>query len=139
MSDESQRSGGPMETDAQRAAFEAAYRVAPDAGWFHDTPHALVRYLRDRRLKRALDALRELGGPELQSLSVLVVCGGAGGEASFLRRAGCAAVTNSDLSQSALAHCRRRDPLLTTLQLDGQALALPDDSFDLVLVQDGLH
>ena len=34
---------------------------------------------------------------------------------------------------------RRRDPRLRTLQLNAEALDLPDNSFDVVLVQDGLH
>jgi SAM-dependent methyltransferase len=69
----------------------------------------------------------------------LVVCGGVGGEGTFLRKAGFADVTVSDFSTEALQRCRRFDRSLKTLLLDAEQMDLPDSSYDIVLVQDGLH
>jgi hypothetical protein len=45
----------------------------------------------------------------------------------------------SDFSARALEICAQRDPRLRTTQQNAEALSLPDNSFDVVLVQDGLH
>lgn len=98
-----------------------------------------MRYLRDRRLNIGVGhVLRTLGRPA-SDLDALVVCGGVGGEGTYLANAGFRSVTVSDFSQSALDFCRQRDPRLSTKLLDAEDLALPDDSYDLVIVQDGLH
>ena len=123
--------------ELQRAAFEATYGDLDRRRWlFHLTADPLTRYLRDRRLHLALSLL---GAPNLRTWSVLIVCGGVGGEGMFFRRAGAPDVTVSDISDEALALCREFDPSLKTKTLDAEALALPDESFDLVVVQDGLH
>jgi ubiquinone/menaquinone biosynthesis C-methylase UbiE len=48
-------------------------------------------------------------------------------------------VTVTDFSQHALEICRERDPRLETRLEDAEHHDLPDESFDIVLVQDGLH
>jgi len=125
--------------DSQRAAMAEICSRRDD--WsFHITGDPLIRFLRDRRMKIGLHALRTRGllNPERQS--ALVVCGGVGGEGVFLRRAGFGDVTVSDLSEEALEVCRRLDPQLKTLPLNAEDMAeIPDASYDLVLVQDGLH
>jgi ubiquinone/menaquinone biosynthesis C-methylase UbiE len=126
--------------EQQRQAFEEAYRSNEPTRWdFHDTPDRLTRYVRDRRLGIAVGMLREHVPAEHWPLDALVVCGGVGGEGTFLANEGFPEVTVSDFSDAALSVCLTRDPRLGTLHLDAQAIELPDESYDLVLVQDGLH
>jgi ubiquinone/menaquinone biosynthesis C-methylase UbiE len=126
-------------SDTQIAAFEQAYAAPPERFAFHDTASEAVRYSRDRRLRIALDRLQQVTGESLEGFSSLVVCGGAGGEGSYLANRGIRDVTVSDFSPKALAHCEARDPRLATRVLDAEALDLEDESYELVLVQDGLH
>jgi ubiquinone/menaquinone biosynthesis C-methylase UbiE len=72
-------------------------------------------------------------------MSVLVVCGGVGGEGTYLMNYGFTDVTVSDFSENSLSICRQLDPRLKTMKMDAESLDVADDSFDLVLVQDGLH
>ena len=77
--------------------------------------------------------------PAFSEMTSLVICGGAGGEASYLRKAGFARVVNSDFSSEAVARARERDPDIESLVINAQDNHLPDEAFDLVFVQDGLH
>ena len=125
--------------DRQLVAFDYAYS-AQDARWaFHHTPDPLTRYLRDRRLDIALAALRRSLKRDLLEQSVLIVCGGVGGEGTFFRKRGFRDVTVSDFSPQALETCKRLDPQLKTLLLNSECLDIPDSSYDVVVVQDGLH
>ena len=125
--------------EAQRIAAEEIY-ADPDGWDFHYTDEPTVRYLRDRRLRLALRLLRGIDGLDLERSTVLVVCGGVGGEAVFLRRHGVGKITVSDLSANALAICHANTPEFDTLLADAEDMsAVPDASFDVVLVQDGLH
>lgn len=75
----------------------------------------------------ALDALRELGGK-----SLLDVACGTGALAEAAARAG-ASVTAIDFSAAMVERTlARRIPNAVALQMNGQALAFPDESFDLV-------
>jgi SAM-dependent methyltransferase len=132
--------GGAAEAgEAQIDAFERNFDTAPERWAFHDSPDPATRYTRDRRLRVALDRLGEVCGDDLSGWSALVTCAGAGGEATYLANRGLHHVTASDFSPRALEHCRRRDPRLATLCLDAEQLEVADASYDLVLVQDGLH
>ncbi|MSR05503.1 MAG: class I SAM-dependent methyltransferase [Gemmatimonadetes bacterium] len=129
-----------MSVDEQQQAFDKQHAdLDPSYWWFHDTKDPLVRYLRDRRIRigvaYALGQLRRPAG----ELDALVVCGGVGGEGTLLANLGFRSVTVSDFSASALDVCRGRDPRLKTIVLDAERLELPDASYDVVLVQDGLH
>ena len=121
-----------------QAAFEESYRAADERWAFHYTSDPLTRYLRDRRLTIALDALRR-AAPRAPVESVLIVCGGVGGEGTFFRQRGFGDVTVSDFSSEALERCARLDPELKTSLLDAESMNVPDSSYDLVVVQDGLH
>lgn len=124
---------------SQRTAFEGTYS-AGDARWaFHYTSDPLTRYLRDRRLNLALETLSGVLPQSLSIGSVLVVCGGVGGEGTFFRKRGFDDVTVSDFSSEALQRCNSLDPALKTLLLDAERMDVPDSSYDLVVVQDGLH
>jgi SAM-dependent methyltransferase len=126
-------------TAGQREAFDAVYGVGRSRWAFHDDPDPLVRYLRDRRLALGLERLEALTPVDRAAWTVLVVCGGVGGEATWLLDNGFAEVTVSDFSANALAVCAEREPRATTLELDAEGPAVGDSSYDLVLVQDGLH
>ncbi|MFJ4977694.1 class I SAM-dependent methyltransferase [Streptomyces coeruleorubidus] len=125
--------------DMQRAATADICSNRDD--WsFHVTSDPLTRFLRDRRLRVALRMLRVRGLLDPAGQSVLIVCGGVGGEGVFLSRCGFTDVTVSDLSEEALGVCRTLDPKIRTMPLNAENMAeIPDSSYDLVLVQDGLH
>jgi ubiquinone/menaquinone biosynthesis C-methylase UbiE len=125
--------------DEQRRAFEKVYGAGDDRFAFHDSADPLMRYVRDRRLNVALGRLAQSCPTGWTGWSALVVCGGVGGEGSFLANAGFTRVTVSDISPVAIEACRLRDPRLTGEVMDAERLAAPDASYDLVLVQDGLH
>ena len=127
----------------QKSAFDSAYLNESYHRWsFHYTDDPLTRYARDRRLNKAvahiLSQLR-LTLNDIRHWDVLIVCGGVGGEGTFFANKGFHSVTNSDFSENALRLCNRFDPRLRTLQLNAEHLDLPDNSYDLVVVQDGLH
>jgi len=126
--------------DSVRQAYEASYHRSTRADWaFHDTQEPLMRYLRDRRIRIALTHALAITRRSPQDLTALVVCGGVGGEGTYLKNLGCRSVTVTDFSQHALEICRERDPRLETRVEDAEHHDLPDESFDIVLVQDGLH
>ncbi|WP_442483549.1 class I SAM-dependent methyltransferase [Aeoliella sp. SH292] len=126
--------------DEQQRTFEAKYHAADrDRWWFHDSRDPLVRYLRDRRLAIGTDHFLKVSGKKPAECSVLLVCGGVGGEGSYFADRGFREVTVSDFSSSALDVCQARDPRLKTQLENAEALDLDDESYDLVVVQDGLH
>lgn len=129
----------PSGIDEQRAFFEKNFDQGLERWGFHDTTNPVVRYVRDRRLNLVMSILSKHLGSNLSDFSALSVCGGVGGEASFLRRAGFGTVTNSDFSENALEICRRRDPELKNLCLNAESIDQEDNSHDVVIVQDGLH
>ena len=126
-------------TAEQKAVFDAIFKSEESRWAFHDTKDPLMRYVRDRRLNRALKELRKLTSERIEDFSVLTVCGGVGGEATYFLNAGFKDVTNSDFSEHALEVCLRRDPRAKVIRLDAEAMALDDGAYDLVVVQDGLH
>jgi ubiquinone/menaquinone biosynthesis C-methylase UbiE len=131
-------------SDGVRMQQERAKRLHGDTtegDWdYHYTSDPLMRYLRDRRLHRALKELHKRGRLDVGNQSVLLVCGGVGGEGTFLANHGFVDVTVSDLSEKALELCGRFDARLKTRVLHAEEMSeLKDGSYDLVLVQDGLH
>ncbi len=129
-----------FDTEGQHSVFERVFGESDLERWsFHDTKDPLIRYLRDRRIKIGVQRVCQIAGVEPSEWKALVVCGGVGGEGSLLLNLGFASVTVSDFSNSALEICQMRDPRLNTLCLNAESLDLGDASFDLVLVQDGLH
>lgn len=126
---------------AQRERSERIHSDATEGDWdYHHTSDPLTRYLRDRRLHRALNELDKRGKLDRARQSVLIVCGGVGGEGTFLANQSFADVTVSDLGEKALELCRRFDERLKTRVLNAEDISeVPDGSYDLVVVQDGLH
>lgn len=126
-------------TQAQLEVFERSYDTPPERWAVFDTADPATRYTHDRRLRIAIDRLAQRTGEDFSRWSALVVCGGVGGEGTYLANRGFASVTVSDFSPRALEQCRQRDPRLATSLLEAESLAVDDASYDLVLVQDGLH
>jgi ubiquinone/menaquinone biosynthesis C-methylase UbiE len=107
---------------------------------FHITKDLRTRYLRDRRLVFSLRRLsKHIGHDELLSYSVLVVCGGIGGEALFFKRYGFKDVTNSDLSTEAVRLAPQIMGDIKSIVANSESLPFDNESYDLVVVQDGLH
>lgn len=113
----------------------------PSVRWeFHDTPDPLTRYVRDRRQKLAVARLLALTHTTFRDWPrVLVVCGGVGGEGTFLKKAGFAHVTVADYSDGLIRYMGIRDQQLVGVVADTERLPFAAGSFDLVLVQDGIH
>lgn len=126
-------------TEEHKKAFEKVFSAEAARWHFHDTQNQLIRYLRDRRLNIALGQLTKMIGEPLIDMSVLIVCGGVGGEATFFANHGFKNVTNTDFATNALRICEHRDPRVKRLQINAEAIELSDESVDLVIVQDGLH
>ncbi len=97
------------------------------------------RWVRQRRIQIAVDQSLQLLNARPQELSALTICGGVGIEASYLADRGFAEVTNSDFSTGALEVAQKRDERLAVRAIDMEGNDVPDESYDLVLVQDGLH
>jgi SAM-dependent methyltransferase len=125
--------------ERQRKVFEDQYNSQLERWSFHDTKDPLVRYVRDRRIKIGVQRAMKVSGSTPQEWDALVVCGGVGGEGTLLANLGFPSVTVSDFSENALEVCQLRDPRLKTVVVNAEAIRFPDNSFDLVLVQDGLH
>ena len=127
----------------QQKAFDKHFDPLDLKRWeANTTDDPIIRYARDRRLRRGLEKLCNLMQVELKDIlhwNVLVICGGTGGEGMLLSRMGFESVTVSDISENALAICNELAPSLHTTLLNAEAIDLKDQSFDLVVVQAGLH
>lgn len=96
-------------------------------------------WVRQRRMRLAIDKTLELLDRDPGQLSALTICGGTGGEASYLADRGFGEVTNSDFSTGALELAEKRDDRLQVRTIDIESNDVPDESYDVVMVQDGLH
>ena len=125
----------------QQNIFEEIYSEDNAARFnFHTSSDPLIRYLRDRRLQKAIDYIKaNSGGEDIYKWKVHVVCGGVGGEGIFFIKKGFQDVTVSDISENSLKICRQLEPKINTVVLNGEDTGLADNTYDLVVVQDGLH
>jgi ubiquinone/menaquinone biosynthesis C-methylase UbiE len=126
------------EIELQKESFEEVYsNYKKNPYW--DSSESLARYLLDRRLNIGVEHLMKVADSSPSSWDVLVVCGGVGGEGTVLANMRFKSVTVSDFSKNALRVCEERDDRLETRILNAENLDLAKESFDLVVVQDGLH
>ncbi len=103
------------------------------------TPDAIAQYLTPWRLKNAVCRLLQADKSISFGSSVLVLCAAEGNEGSVLLDIGFLNVTVSDLSNTVCEVAVRRDPRLKARPLNAEETGLPSQSFDIVVVQDGLH
>ena len=97
------------------------YRDCSEARWeYQDTSDPLIRYLRDRRLKTVLDLLRKHGSFDPSQQSVLVVCGGVGGEGTYLANQGFSYVAPRRFRQWSLVDLPDRDRAHSRIRTDGR-------------------
>src|SRR5262249_19549151 len=99
-----------------------------------DNCHPYIEWLNNYRLAKAEGMMRTA----IAGKTMLSVCGGDGEEANFFQSRG-AHVPVVDLSLEALAAAQVRNPALTCICMDAESLTFPAESFDWVLVRDGLH
>jgi ubiquinone/menaquinone biosynthesis C-methylase UbiE len=125
----------------QKKVFEANYHIDNLNHFsFNFSDDKIIRYTRDRRLNIALKYLEsKYDKTALRNFSVLIVCGGVGGESFFFNNAGFNNITLSDFSENSLSIANKLFPDLKTMCLNAENLNLADCSFDIVVVQDGLH
>lgn len=124
--------------DQQRAYHDRIYGAGSRS--HIGSPDPLVRYVTHWRISEALSRLTRAVGARLTfDTPLLVLCAGEGGEGSVLCDLGFKDVTVSDISEMGVQAALSRDPRLKGLVLNAQAADLPDATFGVVLVQDGLH
>lgn len=99
----------------------------------------VVRYVAEWRLRKCFDKITQSEGSLDKEISILVLCGGDGLEGSTLMDMGFTNVTVSDISQNGVDAALERDPRLRGVVLNAEATELDSNSFDITLVQDGLH
>jgi hypothetical protein len=102
-------------------------------------PDGMTRYLVRWRLEEALRRLLQADEDITCASSVLVLCAAEGYEGSVLMDMGLQDVTVSDLSEAVAGLAVRRDPRLKALALNAEDTGLRAQSFDIVVIQDGLH
>jgi SAM-dependent methyltransferase len=133
---EGQSSGA--HTRAQQHAFDQIY--AGGSRQHVTNQDEMIRYIVSWRVRMALAHIEKYVGDRLTFQSpILFGCSGEGGEGSICCDLGYTNVTFSDISPVAVAAGIARDPRLKGLMLDAENLDLPDNSYDVVIVQDGLH
>lgn len=99
-----------------------------------------TRYLVAWRLRASMCRLLEVGAGRITlDSSILILCSGEGWEGTLICDMGFRNVTISDVANLAVAQGLDRDPRLRGLVLAAEQSGLPDNAFDVVLVQDGLH
>jgi hypothetical protein len=124
--------------DKQRSQHDLKFSEGPRAHVTSDNP--LVRYVVRWRLREGLGRLHRMASSRLSARSsILVMCAGEGLEGSILCDLGYSDVTVSDLSSVAVTQAQARDNRLKGLTLNAECTGLPTGTFDLVVVQDGLH
>jgi ubiquinone/menaquinone biosynthesis C-methylase UbiE len=125
---------------AQRQQAQSDLRFAHGSREHVTSTDPTVQYLVRWRLSEAVRRLRRHAPHAVsEGSSVLVLCAGEGFEGTVLCDLGFRDVTVSDISEAGVRAARERDPRLNTLQLSAEAADLPDGSFELVVIQDGLH
>jgi SAM-dependent methyltransferase len=131
-------------TAAQQAAFEKHFeghhrRSLVENTGGNQAPDPIGRFLLERRLRISVLRLMQLTDSKPADWSALVICAGNGIEGTVLANTGFREVTISDFSETGLGWGMSMDARLKGCLLDAENMDLPDNSYDLVLVQDVLH
>ena len=97
-----------------------------------------TRYIVTWRLREAMARLMSHGLISHDS-TILTLCSGEGMEGSILCDLGFKNVTVSDISENGVQASLDRDSRLNAIVLNAQDVNLADGSYDVLIVQDGLH
>ena len=125
--------------DVQLACYEEVYKESRIFHEYHRKDKLTV-FLRNRRLKKGLQYLENrFLDDSIRKWKVLIVCGGPGSEGLFFLNSGFNDVTVSDFSLNAIEIAKTLNNNLKTLVINAESISLEDNSYDLVVVQDGLH
>jgi ubiquinone/menaquinone biosynthesis C-methylase UbiE len=126
-------------TDQKRGFEEHYSSLCPEDFEAGRNLNPVIRFIRERRLRLALSRLLAETHARPSDWSALVVCAGAGIDGTVLADQGFRDVTVSDFSLKALELAKALDERLKTAPLDLENLSISAGSYDLVVVQDGLH
>ncbi len=122
----------------QKICSDLEYEEGSRAYISSDDP--IVQYVIRWRLKEALRHLGKAAHGRLTARSnILVMCAGDGFEGSILCDMGYENVTVSDISDNGMEQAIKRDKRLKCLVLNAENADVNNNSFDVVIVQDGLH
>jgi SAM-dependent methyltransferase len=99
----------------------------------------MTRYIVRWRMEEAIRRLFRADATLSYTCSVLVLCAAEGYEGTVLADMGFTDVTVSDLSEGAARIAVSRDSRLKARVLNAEETGLPAQSYDIVVVQDGLH
>ena len=123
---------------AQQRVHDEAYRETRSY-WF--STDAATHYIVLWRLKNSIERLQSYARTRFGiDAKVLLLCAGDGAEATLIcNEFGFKDVTFSDISPVAVASGTARDPRLKGIVANAEETNLPNNSFDVVIVQDGLH
>lgn len=124
--------------ERQKNHFDQVFAAGPRQ--HITTSNVLVRYLVDWRIGESVRRLVQAANNRLTyDSSVLILCAGEGAEGSVLCNMGFRNVTVSDISEWAVNHATMRDNRLQGVVLNAEDMHLDADSFEMVIVQEGLH
>ena len=124
----------------QKQKAERNSQIQAGATAYVNSNDTLVKYLIEWRLKEGMRRLTKTAKAQISNVSqILVMCAGVGYEGSILCNIGFENVTISDISDVGVAAALERDQRLKGLVLNAESTNLEDNSFDVVIVQDGLH
>lgn len=125
-------------TERQRRQHDAAFADGSRQHAF--SSDAATRFIVSWRVREGMNRLIAASdGIINMRSSILVFCAGEGLEGSILCDMGFSDVTVSDLSDRGVHAGLLRDRRLKGVVLNAEHTDLPSNSFDVVLVQDGLH
>lgn len=125
--------------EIQLNSYEIVYRDKKILNLYNNNDK-LTDFLRNRRLSKGLKYLKSKYSIEtISKWKVLIVCGGPGSEGLFFLNNGFNDVTVSDFSINALEIAKSLNSSLKTLVLNAESITFENNSYDLVVVQDGLH
>jgi SAM-dependent methyltransferase len=122
----------------QKTQFNQSYASGSRKHVLSDDP--ATKYISSWRVEESFRRLMsESKGVINFDSSVLILCSGEGMEGSILYNFGFTDVTVSDLADTGVQAALARDNRLKGVVLNAEQSDLANESFDIVLVQDGLH
>jgi SAM-dependent methyltransferase len=124
--------------EEQRQASDVAY--SQGSRQHTTTSDVLVNYIVRKRINDGIRYLIQYSTNRLTYVSsILLLCSGEGLEGTVLADMGFTDVTVSDISDVAVKGSMERDKRLHGIVINAENTRLEDGSFDVVIVQDGLH